>query len=379
MRILHISHRDLRHPRAGGLEELIHEHSRRWVKNGHEVWVFSAGFPGGLREEQVDGVRFYRRGREEMFNFMAGPILRRANWLGADVVIEHLSKVACLIPLFVRDRVFLAHVPHLFGRAIFHEVNWLAGAYVYGMERLIPSVYRAFPVWALSPSTARELVGMRFPADGIEVIPGGVNPRYFSETPEPGRPPTVLYLGRLRRYKGLMDPLLKAWVMVLKKRPDARLDLVGKGPLANVIRAEISKPAFADSVAMHGYVDEPTKLRLLKNAWCLVYPSVKEGWGLPVIEAGAIGVPTVASDSAGLRDAIRDGETGLLVPHGDAGVLAENILRLVEDAALRLRLGAAAKSWSRNFDWDVIASRALEFILRTARAKRPHPLPSAAP
>jgi len=364
MKILHVNHRDIRHPRSGGLEIVAHELSRRWMKKGHEVSILSSGFSGCADEETADGIRIFRTGREQIFNFIAGYWLRRHGWLGADIVIEHLSKVACFIPWFLSDRPFLVHVPHLFGRSIFEEVSWLPGSYVYGMEQALRWAYRKYPVWALSQSTKEDLIAKGFSEQRVDVVSGGVDTASFDSERRPSKEPTVLYVGRIRRYKGLVDPLLKAWPEVLRRRSDARLQMIGRGDYQETLRHYISRNNLEKSVQLMGYVNEAKKLELIRSAWFAVYPSVKEGWGLPVIEAGAAGIPTVASDSPGLRDAVRDGETGLLVPHGDVGALARAILRLIEDGDLRRRLGDEAKIFSRNFDWDRMAERVLELIWR---------------
>ena len=75
-------------------------------------------------------------------------------------------------------------------------------------------------------------------------------------------------------------------------------------------------------------MSEDEKIRLLRAAWANLFPSPKEGWGITVVEAGACGTPSLASDSPGLRDSVRHGETGFLVPHGDAEALAARMLEL---------------------------------------------------
>lgn len=310
----------------------------------------------------VDGIQTVRIGREEIFNFIAGIWLRRQKWLAADVVIEHLSKVACGLPLFLNDRPFLAHVPHLFREAIFEEVPWPLGVYVYGMESLIPRVYGNSFVWATSRSTADELAALGIQPKNIKVIADGADTAFFGGDRRPTPQPTVLYVGRIRKYKGVVDPLLKAWALVVGQRPEARLRIVGRGDYERILMEEIARNGLAQSVEFIGYVTEERKAELMRAAWFLVYPSVKEGWGLPVIEAGAAGIPAVASDSPGLRDAVQDGKTGLLVAHGDVPALAAAMLRLMNDDALRQRLGTAAREWSGNFDWDVMARQILEHL-----------------
>ena len=124
-------------------------------------------------------------------------------------------------------------------------------------------------------------------------------------------------------------------------------------------------------MTFHGFVSEAEKLDLLRSAWANVFPSPKEGWGITVVEAAACGTPSLASDSPGLRDSVRHGETGFLVPHGDVEVLATRMLELAGDPAAggparRAAPGAFAESltWERAADeteaqlHDIIAGRA---------------------
>jgi glycosyltransferase involved in cell wall biosynthesis len=101
-------------------------------------------------------------------------------------------------------------------------------------------------------------------------------------------------------------------------------------------------------------------------AWVGTQTSTIEGWGLGVIEAGACGTPTVASDSPGLRESVRDGQTGILVPHGDVGALTRAIERLFADAGLRQKMGAAAREWATQFSWEEMARRSLQFLEKAA-------------
>jgi glycosyltransferase involved in cell wall biosynthesis len=91
----------------------------------------------------------------------------------------------------------------------------------------------------------------------------------------------------------------------------------------------------------------------------VVQPSPKEGWGLTVVEAGACGTPVVAADSPGLRDSVRRDETGLLVRYDDDDALAAALVRVLRDAPLRERLGAAGIAWAARFTWPDCAARSL--------------------
>jgi glycosyltransferase involved in cell wall biosynthesis len=120
------------------------------------------------------------------------------------------------------------------------------------------------------------------------------------------------------------------------------------------------------SVEFCGFVSEERKKELLQMAWIGAQTSTIEGWGLGVIEAAACGTPTVASDSPGLRESVRDGETGILVPHGDVDALKKNISCLLADASLRETMGTAARAWARQFSWKEMAHHSLQFLERAA-------------
>ena len=100
---------------------------------------------------------------------------------------------------------------------------------------------------------------------------------------------------------------------------------------------------------------------LLSESRVCVCPSVKEGWGITIVEANALGTPAVATDAPGLVDAVRDGETGLLVPDAPAdefvGGLARAVARVLSDDALADRLSQGGRRWARRFTWDEAAER----------------------
>ncbi len=103
----------------------------------------------------------------------------------------------------------------------------------------------------------------------------------------------------------------------------------------------------------------------MAQSWVLVNPSIREGWGLNIIEANAFGVPCVAYSVPGLRDSVRDQSTGLLVKNGDVQALAEGLLALLTDEELRVRFSKSALDYSRVFSWDVTAREFLQFASST--------------
>src|SRR5262249_41951509 len=123
-----------------------------------------------------------------------------------------------------------------------------------------------------------------------------------------------------------------------------------------------------------GYVDEAAKCSLIDQAWVLAQPSAKEGWGLTVIEAAARGVPTVAFDVPGLRDAIQNEITGVLVADQTAEALAIGLLELLTDRDRRMRMASAARTRARQFTWDRLAMCVESQLVALAEGQRRQPL-----
>ena len=101
----------------------------------------------------------------------------------------------------------------------------------------------------------------------------------------------------------------------------------------------------------------------------LIYTSPKEGWGLSVVEANACGTPVVASDAPGLRESVKNGETGFLIPHGDVPALAQRIDQLLSDAKLYETFRQNGLAWAHTFTWERAAAETIA-LLETARRER---------
>jgi glycosyltransferase involved in cell wall biosynthesis len=183
--------------------------------------------------------------------------------------------------------------------------------------------------------------------------------------------PTVVFLGRLRKYKGVQI-LLRAMASVKDQIPGSRLVVVGDGPYRGVLEKKSLELGLQDAVTFVGHVSQEEKVRLLRTAHVAASPSPKEGWGLTVVEANACGTPVVASRSPGLRDSVRDGETGFLVNHGNHADLAARIVKLLQDDVLRGKMSAAAVRWAGEFTWQRCASECADVMERVAGANTRH-------
>jgi glycosyltransferase involved in cell wall biosynthesis len=252
---------------------------------------------------------------------------------------------------------FCAIVPHLFGGTAFAEASVPVAALVWAAERPIPRAYRRAAFHAISDSTRDDLVRRGVPREHIEVIYPGVDSAWY--VPDPATPraegPTFLYVGRLKRYKGV-EIALRALSEARCRQPDIALEIAGQGDDRPRLERLAGELGVEGAVRFLGFVTEEEKRRLLRRAWAVVFPSPKEGWGISNVEAAACGTPALASDSPGLRESVRHGETGFLVPHGDWRRLAERMLTLAADAALVARLGRGARAFAESLTWDRTAA-----------------------
>ena len=367
MRILVINHRDVKNPCAGGLEEVVQQTSKRWVAWGHAVDLLCAGYKGAPREEMIEGVHVLRGPNEYIFNWWAPLAALGRNPRQYDVILEYISKVPCFVPVWIRSVPTAVMIPHLFGKTAFAELPWPMAAYSYALEQPIPRVYRKCQFWALSKTTAEDMLARGIPQERIEVIYPGFNEELLRPDPRVTKTPnpSLLYIGRLKRYKRV-DLIISATAKLLARFPDVHLYIVGTGDHGKKLHDQVAALALEKSVEFCGSVSEARKKELLQMAWVGAQTSTIEGWGLGVIEAGACGTPTVASDSPGLRESVRNGETGYLVTHGDVGALVEKLSLFLGDAALREKMGAAARVWAMQFSWEEMARRSLQFLERAA-------------
>jgi glycosyltransferase involved in cell wall biosynthesis len=365
VRILLVNWNDRENPHAGGAEVHLHEIFGRLARRGHMIDLVASGWPGAAPETQLDGMRVERHGGRYGFALRARGAVRQL--LAAhpyDVVVEDINK----LPLFlasVTDRPFCAVVPHLFGTTAFLEASWPVAAVVWAAERPVPWAYRRAWFHAISDSTRDDLVRRGVRPDRIEVIYPGVDADWYAPdaTVPRAREPTFLYVGRLKRYKGV-EIALEALALVRQTRPEVTLDVAGQGDDRPRLEGVARALGLGGAARFLGFVTDEEKRRLLRRSWAVLLPSPKEGWGISNVEAAACGTPAIASDSPGLRESVRHGETGFLVPHGDTRALADRMLALAAEPPLVARLGRAARAFAEGLSWERAAAATEAHLLR---------------
>ena len=354
MRLLLVNWQDIENPQAGGAEIHLHEIFGRLARRGHEVALLCGGWPGSPLRARIDDMDIHRVGRRETFGVLAYPYFRRVlsqhPW---DLLVEDINKMPLYTPLWGVPRT-AALVPHLFGGTAFLELPPPLAAAVWMSERPLGRIYRRTPFEAISESTRDDLVARGIPRENIEVIYPGIDTAGY--TPMPGtRAPTpeFAYLGRLKRYKGV-HLVIEAFARMSERT--ATLAIAGAGDYREDLEKQARSLDLGNRVRFLGRISEAEKLDLLRRSWALVFASPKEGWGITNLEAAACATPVVASNSPGIRESVRDGETGFLVPHGDVTAMASAMDRLARSPDLVERLGVSARRFAESFTWDRAAA-----------------------
>jgi glycosyltransferase involved in cell wall biosynthesis len=182
----------------------------------------------------------------------------------------------------------------------------------------------------------------------------------------------IVFAGRLVEKKGVRH-LLDALSRARQKIPSLRLVVAGDGPERAALEARARELGIAAAVEFRGAVPQDELAALYRAAGAAAFPFVtaaggdQEGFGLVVIEAQGCGCPVIAADVAAVRDTVANGETGLLVPPGDAAALADRIVEVLNDLQLAGKLGAGGRRAALSaFDWERCADRYRD-ILRRAR------------
>jgi glycosyltransferase involved in cell wall biosynthesis len=366
-RILFLNWRDLANPESGGAEAYTEQVAKRFSQAGAMLTLFTSQYPDAPPYDWPNGYLVIRQGGRLGVYLAAGRHLKRQAD-SYDAVVDFQNGIPFFAPLWgpsAKPVVCVVH--HVHQRQFDMYFRWPLNHVGRLLEGPVSRrVYGTRPMVAVSPSTRagmRRELRFRGP---IHIVPNGVDPPRPSTVPR-APTPTIAVVTRLVPHKRL-DHLVEAVPELLRRWPDLRVNIGGNGPAYDSLQALVRQLGLEKVVRLLGRVPEQTKGDLLAEAWLTVSPSLSEGWGLTVIEANAVGTPTVAYDVPGLRDSIRHMITGWLVQPGET--LATTLARALEalsDPARRHQMASAARSWSASFSWDSTAERLASVLLAEIR------------
>ncbi len=319
---------------------------------------------GQARRETRNEIKIVRLGgRFSVYPMiLAWLLVRRRSF---DAVLDCQNGIPFFTPLVLPPKVPVLCVVHHVHTAQFgvHFGRWMAS-----IGRLLEGpaarrVYRRHACVAVSPSTVtamRERLGW---TGDIYLVPNGIaRPRTTAIARADAS--SLVWVGRLVPHKRpeLLIPVAER--MALPPSRDRRvIDVVGHGPATGPLAAQVTAHGLDSVLRLRGFVEEQAKQALVAGALLHLNTSPGEGWGLCVLEAAALGVPTVAYDVDELRDAVRDGETGWLVRDGEQlADVVDQALKELSDHARRQAVAAACRRWAAQFDWRRSTARMAALI-----------------
>lgn len=367
MNILILSWRDIKHPLAGGAEQVMHEHAKGWIEAGHKVTHFSSKMKGLPAGEVIDGVKIIRKGYqywgvqiEAFFHYL----LNRKNY---DFLVDEFHGIPFFTPLYskkpklvviqetARKVWFLNPLPW--------PLNWTVGVIGYVGEPLLFLPYRRTIFMTGSESAKLDVSRFGVPIGNIKVVPHGVITYIPNPMPKKETRPTIVYLGVISKDKGIEDAL-KAFEIIDKKRK-LNFWVIGRPETkgyASWIEKKVKNMGLDGGIKFWGFVSSREKFELLAKSHILINPSKREGWGLVNIEANAMGVPVVAYNSLGLIDSVKDQVSGIICKENTPLALAENILYVLNNGKIYSKLVRSSIKWSKQFSWKKSKAKSLSLI-----------------
>lgn len=328
-------------PDVGGVQTYLYEIARR-LTMAYEISVVTpvdGGLPPGA------GIRKVSPSMPGLFGFW-----RSLSVLQPDHVLVGHAHPQLLIPAALHTRMHYSTVTYgndyLAAQQRWHRpfFNWLVG--------------RSRPLITITHANAKRLQSLGLQAS-LVIHPGTDPERFVPAEASPEAPLTLLTVGRLVPRKGI-DTVLRALPALLPVFPQIQYHIAGTGPDRPRLEELAQTLDVADAVTFLGRVADEVLPNTYRQATIFVMPAREEpaaasieGFGIVYLEAGASDLPVVAGRSGGAVEAVRDGETGILVPPDDPTALATVLRRLLEDADLRRRLGRAGRQWvETEMNWD---------------------------
>jgi glycosyltransferase involved in cell wall biosynthesis/O-antigen/teichoic acid export membrane protein len=307
LRILILNWRDVTHQHAGGAEVYTHNVASEWISEGHSVTLFCAATDRRPATENFEGIHIIRRGSRHGVYREAKRFYRREGRGNFDLVIDEVNTRPFGAPKWVDDVPVIALI-HQVCREIWSYETLLPVALIgrYVMEPLWLRRYRDVPTVTVSESSKNSLE--RYGLTKVVVVPEGLH--FVDERPAKPREtrPTIVFVGRLAPNKR-PDDAIRAFGLLRDTMPAAVLWVIGTGPMEDKLRM-----LAPEGVQFLGKISPSEKIERLARAHVLIATSVREGWGLVVSEAAAVGTPTIAYNVAGLSDSVKASNGVLSAP-----------------------------------------------------------------
>ena len=358
MRFLMLNWRDPENPQAGGAERVSLAYLAALAERGHDVHWVAHAFRGAAPQTLIRGVRIVRKGNALTSMFGAMRWVRRQPPF--DLVIDQHHGLPWFAPWWTRSRV-VAYIHEVLGPIWESFYPWPLSALGKRMESGAIRAYRKVPFWTASSFTASKLAEM-----GIEStrrIPYGVDTP--ARTPLPAKrlspPLRLIAISRLAPNKRL-DHAVRVLPLLQDRGIAADLTIVGDGACRRSLEELAARTGGIGRIEFAGRVPEERKLELLDSSDLLIHTSVREGWGLNVIEANLRGVPAVVYPVPGLIESTVRNRTGWVAPEETPEALAGEIEDALRDPDRFSLYRQAAWKKAREFRWERILPDACDWL-----------------
>ena len=362
---------------VGGIARVVHDLSKRLIKDGHEVTVITYR-DGNVPEYENDkGVEVYR-----VDNYMIHPnnfidwimqlnfnMIAKATEVinkegGFDVIHAHDWLVTyaakSLKQSFNLPMVATIHATEAGRNSGIHDDTQ---RYINDTEWLL--TYEATEVIVNSNYMKGHVQGLfGLPFDKISVIPNGINLNNFTGIDRDydfrrrfamDNEKIILYVGRLVYEKGVQH-LISAMPKILENYHDSKLVIAGKGGMIDELKSQVESMGLSNKVYFTGYLNQKEVQKMYKCADVAVFPSTYEPFGIVALEAMLAGIPTVVSDIGGLNEIVEHGVNGMKSYTGNPNSIEDSVLSLLFDPQLAMNVTKNAKNKVKDeFNWQKIA------------------------
>lgn len=358
MNILILNWKDIKNPEVGGAEVIAFELAERLVGEGHTVTFFCRKFVNSPEQETIHGINIVRRGNK-ITVYPHAYFYYKSLMQKPDLVIDMINTLCWQTPLYVPKEKRIAYINQLAKEVLFYEFPFPLSFISYFLERFEYASYKQTRFICYSASTKKDLATFGIKEKNISLFSLGIDHGRYKIGGKKSETPLFLFVARLVKMKRA-DKCIKAMELVVRKYPEAKLLIVGNGPEENSLQNLVKRLGLSKNVTLvnknnffYKKVVKDIKVKLMQEAWALLLPSVKEGWGMVVTEAAACGTPSIVSDVTGLRDSVRDKKTGIILsknPKPDE--IADVLIKMIENKDYRTKLSKNSIAWAKNFTWE---------------------------
>jgi glycosyltransferase involved in cell wall biosynthesis len=365
MRFLMLNWRDPENPMAGGAERVTLAFLSALAQRGHETFWFANGFDNCAPVSTISGIKIIR-GRG-----IGWSIIDAIKWYqhqpGFDLVIDQHHGIPWYAPWWCKTNC-IAYLHEVLGPiwdAFYKFPKNIIGK---TQEWFTHKLYRNIPFWTPSESTKKILIahGVRY----VQVIPNGIDPISLPVLDDKQITPSarLITVSRLAPNKRIQHAILALKILRSMNFP-CTLEIVGDGACKSELQKLTAQLGLQNSVSFAGAIPEQEKNERLRQAHLLLHPSMREGWGLNVIEANAMGTPAIVYPVHGLVDSTIHDQTGIITRAETPEAIATEIADLISKPEKYARLRLNAWERAKLFHWDKVLPIACEWLEKMARTK----------